>query len=163
MIADIWEKPYETATQTLPRAQANGILNGLVYTPKPSYEAFRHMAAVFNGNIQKAQVCFSVERVKDGLDPAEVPNCFSFEKNGAAMHLYYLPSAPTEKCCRESAVSVYLAQSFCDGVLVDLLSGEVFDLPKAEAVNGLFAYRGLPLTNYPMLLIERAAVCIESE
>lgn len=161
MIADIWEKPYETATQILPRAQANGILNGLVYTPKPSYEALRHTVSVFSGSVKKKEAYFTVESTAD--DPCETAATvrLSFEKNGSPMHLYYLPTAPTEKCYREAAVSAYLSQTLCEPVLADLLTGEVFALCEGEAVQGLFAYRGLPLANYPMLLTERAAIQIE--
>ena len=163
MIADIWEKPYETATQILPRAQANGILNGLVYTPKPSYEALCHTAGAFCGDVKKTEAYFTVEGALD--DPCETAATvrLCFEKNGEPMYLYYLPSAPTEKCYREGAVSVYLSQPLRDGVLADLLSGEVFDLPKAEDICGLAAYRSLPLTNYPMLLTERSAIFMEEK
>lgn len=161
MIADIWEKPYETATQILPRAQANGILNGLVYTPKPSYEAFRHIAAVFNGDIRKKDAYFVVENTSDAPSEAEAAVCLSFLKNGAPMHIYYLPSAPAEDLYRAESVSVYLSEPLCEPVLVDLLSGEVFDLSSHETQGALFAYRGLPLANYPMVLTERSALPLE--
>ncbi len=161
MIADIWEKPYETATQILPRAQANGILNGLVYTPKPSYEALRHIAAVFNGDIRKTDAYFTMENASDAPCETAATLRLSFTKNGAPMHLYYLPSAPSEKCYREDAVSVYLSEALSEPVLVDLLSGEVFDLPKADEVQGFAVYRGLPFTNYPMLLTERSTIQIK--
>lgn len=156
MIADIWEKPYETATQILPRAQANGILNGLVYTPKPSYAAFTHTAVVFQGDIQTADIDFFASL--SAGDPLEtealVRLCFT--KNGAPMYLYYLPSAPTEKCLRERAVTVGFSKALHDGVLVDMLTGEVF------SVGAGAAYRDLPVANYPMLLTERAAVMIDN-
>ncbi len=156
MIADIWEKPYETATQTLPRAQANGILNGLAYTPKPSYEALRHITSVFRGDIKRKDTAFTVEGTG-----AEEAVCLSFEKDGGATYLYYRPSAPTEKYYREAAVSVCLPAPLCDPVLADLLTGEVFSLPEAEICQGLYVYRNLPFSNYPMVLAEREGVAIE--
>ena len=160
MIADIWEKPYETATQILPRAQANGILNGLVYTPKPSYEALCHVAAVLNGDVRISDAYFTVENALKDPIKAEIL-CLSFEKDGSPMHLYYLPCVPSENYCYEEAISAYLSKPFRDGVLVDLLNGEVFDLPKAEDDQGHVVYRGLPLTNYPILLAERSMIPIQ--
>ena len=160
MIADIWEKPYETAAQILPRAQANGILNGLVYTPKPSYEALCHVAAVFNGDVRISDAYFTVENAQNDSCEEEILR-LSFEKDGSPMHLYYLPCAPSENYCYEEAISAYLSKPFRDGVLVDLLNGEVFDLPKAEGDQGHVVYRDLPLTNYPILLAERSAIALQ--
>lgn len=162
MIADIWEKPYETATQTLPRAQANGILNGLVYTKKPSYEAFSHIASVFHGDIRKTDAYFTAEHATADPCETEATLTLSFEKNGMPMHVYYLPSAPTEKCRCENAVSVYLSKALREPVLIDLLSGEVFALPESDSYQSLAAYKDLPLANYPMLLTERSAIEIDT-
>lgn len=159
MIADIWEKPYETATQTLPRAQANGILNGLVYTPKPSYEAFCHAAAVWNGDVARAPASM---RIHTDAEASDAPVCLSFTKNGAQMHLYYLPSAPTEVCLHKNGATVCLEKELFDGVLVDTFSGEVFSLPSPEASKGAFIYRGLPIANYPFILAGKSAIEIES-
>ena len=159
MIADIWEKPYETATQTLPRAQANGILNGLVYTPKPSYDAFCHAAAIWNGDVAPAAASM---RIETEAVIAEVPVCLSFSKNETPLHLYYLPSAPSESRLYKNGAAVRLEKEFFDGVLVDTLSGEVFSLPRPEACRDAFVYPDLPIASYPFILAEKSAIEIES-
>ncbi len=160
MIADIWEKPYETATQTLPRAQANGILNGLVYTPKLSYKAFQHIAAVFNGDIQATDASFTIEGARDVFGREEEAVCLPFTKSGFPLYFYYLPSAPAERCRREEAVTACLKHPLCEPVLVDMLSGEVFSLVRYDSRNECTFYRNLPIDNYPMLLTERSAISI---
>lgn len=162
MIADIWEKPYETATQTLPRAQANGILNGLVYTKKPSYEAFRHICAVLHGDIQRAEAEASVTLSREA-EGEEKALCLSFTRNGKPLCLYYIPSAPTERCRHEGAATVRLPQPLCEPILADLLTGEVYDLPPCKADGTAAIYAELPVTNYPLLLTERTAIAIDGE
>jgi hypothetical protein len=99
--------------------------------------------------------------MSDICGEAEAIVRLSFTKNGAPMHLYYLPSAPTEQCFFEDAVSVCLSNPLSDPVLVDLLSGEVFSLSPCEEC-GLAAYKNLPIANYPMVLTERAAIKIDT-
>ncbi len=158
MIADIWEKPYETATQTLPRAQANGILNGLVYTPKPSFTAFSHVANVFAGEILPSDTRLRVilEKPKE-----HAPVCLSFTKNGAPMHLYYLPSAPTER--QEDRATLVLKAPLQNGVLVDMLTGEVYTLPAPRITKGGIVYEDLPISNYPFLITEHQEIETESK
>ena len=155
MIADIWEKPYETATQTLPRAQANGILNGLVYTPKPSYEAFCHAAAALSSVLTPTDEDFAVIP-RESTEGKSV--CLSFIKDGAPAYLYYLPVAPTEKY--ESRADLCLPAPLTDGVLADLLTGEVFSLPSPAVTENGAKYSALPLKNYPYLITERANIPI---
>ena len=102
-----------------------------------------------------------MDNASDAPCETEATVRLSFLKNGAPMHIYYLPSAPAENLYRAESVSVYLSESLCEPVLVDLLSGEVFDLPAHESRGGLAAYRGLPLANYPMVLTERSALSVE--
>lgn len=45
MMADVWEKPYAKAVEVLEKPAAHGILNGLTYTPKKSYETIKNAAA----------------------------------------------------------------------------------------------------------------------
>ena len=42
-------------TYTSKKAPAHGILNGLVYTPKKSYETISHLSALFSGDLVSAK------------------------------------------------------------------------------------------------------------
>jgi hypothetical protein len=79
------------------------------------------------------------------------------------MHLYYIPSAPSDAYYNENAASVSLSEPLCDGVLLDMLSGKVFALPHHVNIQGRAVYNGLPLSNYPLLITERGAIEIEKD
>ncbi len=157
MIADIWEKPYEMATKTIPRAQANGILNGLVYTPKPSYAAMQHVCALFRGEVRAVRRYFTGEAAAAACEQLALQR-LCFEKDGLPMYVYYLPSAPSEEFYAQKAFTAYIQKPLEAPVLVDLFTGAVYALDGEKNAQGLAVYADLPLANYPMVLTERAAI-----
>ena len=77
------------------------------------------------------------------------------------MHLYYLPCAPTERY--ESKADLCLSAPLADGVLTDLLTGEVFSLPAPTITKSGAVYEKLPISNYPFLIAESQEIEIESK
>ena len=161
MIADIWEKPYEMATKTIPRAQANGILNGLSYTPKPSYTAMQHTAALLQGDIKASNAYFTASVPEVDICARHALMRLAFEKDNKPMYVYYLPSAVGEEVYIKDALTAFVEAPLDEPVLLDMYTGEVFALSAPACVQGLAAYESLPLANYPLVLTERSAIILE--
>lgn len=152
MIVDLWEKPYEKAKEVLSKPAAHGILNGITYTPKKSYETLGYASAVLSGN------CKVVPRFADVLPKNDTPiRCICFSVNGKNVLAYWQETpieeerVEPEQCTR---VVFSPLKRFTDPVLVDMFTGEVFEIREGEEL-GEDPYKDLVIGEYPRLLCER--------
>ena len=160
-MADMWEKTYETATLTRKKAAAHGILNGLVYTPKKSYETITYLAAIFSGNIVPAKSHMHIDFNTDSVIELIAAQTMSFEKNGKKIYAYYLPIEVGTVMEKHPPATVWLEESLEDPVLIDPYTGEVFKLEKGKSIHGLAFFENLPIKDYPLLLTEKSVFEIE--
>ena len=68
--------------------------------------------------------------------------------------VYWLPWHGQEYLPKLASVDLAIPLKFSDPVLVDLLSGEVYQLD-VEAGDNSSAFKNLPLADYPMLIVEK--------
>lgn len=155
-MADMWEKTYEKATEALKKPAAHGLLNGITYTPKKSYETISNLSAIFCGNVTPAD--YYIHADIPGGSGTELISCqtLCFNKNSLPMFAYYLPlslNAPREI---NLTADVYITKNIKSPILIDPYTGEVFELNEPDNVNGLKKYRNLPLKDYPLIITKKS-------
>ena len=165
-MADMWERPYEKADEVLKKPAAQGILNGVVYTPKESYYAISRLAHVLSGDIEPLEAYFGVD-VKDekafGRENVSALRHFALKRNGGQMYVWYLPTdiEAERGIVGEMRLDVETfedVREMREPVVIDLYSGEVF---RAEAKIGRGISVDVPIAEYPILLCDRADLEIE--
>lgn len=157
-MVDMWEKPYAKATEVLQKPAAHGILNGITYTPKKSYETISNLAAIFSGNIKPAELYMQVDI--NALTVLEVLSCvnMSFEKNGIPIYAYYLPTEVAQQAETSYQADVCIYHKPDAPVLIDPYTSEVYEIDDtAPAYGGMTKYLHLPITDYPLILTDRSA------
>lgn len=153
-MADMWEKPYAKATDVINKPAAHGILNGLTYTPKKSYETISNLAAIFSGDIKPSDEFAAVD--VNSPTPLEMCACqtMTFRKNGTPVYAYYLPTSVAAKAEIPYKASLN-TERLNDPVLIDTFTGEIFELDAPQQMKGTVRYNDLPLTDYPIIVTER--------
>ncbi|MDY3927766.1 MAG: hypothetical protein SOZ34_00150 [Clostridia bacterium] len=163
-MADMWEKPYVKASEVINKPAAHGILNGITYTPKKSYETIKYLAAIFSGNIMPAEEYIHV--LIDTPSVAEQLSCetMTFVRNGTEVYAYYLPvSLDSKKIIRYKA-SVHIYKPLENPIFIDPYTGEVFDVCKdTNDLTSEEVYNELPIKDYPLILTEKKAFEIVCE
>ncbi len=160
-MADI-SRQYSVATVTRPHPAEHGIVNGWTYEPKMSCRAFGNYNALLATAIYDDSVNVSLTPVSDGGAPT-VAAAFR-TANGSPLFLYYTAfdfsgnytgTCYTARCDAKLAVPAALAPK--DPVLVDMLRGGVYSVSTCAAVaDGFATFSGLPLVDYPLVLMDRA-------
>lgn len=166
-MADLWEKPYEKAQEVLRKPAAQGILNGITYTPKKSYETITRLAAIFSGDVAPAPFWFTGRA--DDLSVTERISklCLSYRINQNPVFAYYVPTdiqAETDPAALfDATISLPTGErELRDPVLVDPYTGLVSDLAEHTCRCGsLLLLTGLPIRDYPLLLCDRSAFRID--
>lgn len=144
VVADNWERTYQTATFTEKKPAAQGILNGLTYTPKKSHEVMGYAAVALSGDCRLSGPVALV----DSRESDEEAVTVSYTRNGHPVMAYWLGTAVERE---EQSESCSLIRSplvkLSDPVLIDTYTGEVYEPDPALT--------SLPLREYPILLTER--------
>ena len=131
------------------------------YTPKPSYRALQHLCTLFDGKAQPEQL--PVRRVvnpsprvfdKDASDSRLVMLGF---RRGNGTALAYWEAADLMRETFDSTVSFQLAGVKDAPRLVDLMTGDVYQVPetlvKRDDLGNAVELVNLPLTDSPLLLM----------
>ena len=156
-MADMWEKPYAKAKEVIKRPAAHGILNGITYTPKKSYETITNLAAIFSGDIKSSDEYIHIDI--DSPSPIELLACetMTFIKNGIPLYAYYIPVQLEKTSYIPYKASIYVYKSLENPILLDPYTGEAFELSNYGCSYDFYVYRNLPLKDYPLILTERDA------
>ena len=164
----MWERPYAKSVEVIRKPAAQGILNGLSYTPKKSYETICRLAAFLSGSVTRSD-CFFTGRA-DNLSPTEriAKICLSFRVNGSPMFAYYLPTDVQSEWALDANFSATIcgitAEEMNCPILIDLYDGTVYDVGADATRCGEFLTVGhLPLCDYPLILCNRDAVSVSEE
>lgn len=151
MIADILERPYEMAKKVQNAPARQGILNGLIYTPKQVYFTLSRTATLLSGQLTL---------LPDALHAAPVENTqaltISWLRNGAEYHAYWLPHEIERETPLRPLGKVSLSDtSITHPWLIDMLTGYVYDVSDQLDRRTL---SGIPIGDYPLVLCEAGTV-----
>lgn len=165
-MADMWEKPYAKAKEVLNKPAAQGVLNGLTYTPKESYFALSRVAALLSGEVSPLEAYFSFSAADErsfGRENFSAVRHFALRRSGGQMYVWYLPTDIEVE--RGKVADIHISCETLEDVrpikrpvMVDTLTGEVFE-PDARLGRGVSA--DVPLAEYPMLLCDAEDIEID--
>lgn len=167
-MVDLTAKPYQMAEkiQDPMKVARHGLIDGFEYKPKKSHYALSHLSALFDAEtLPQDYFCFpetepilpKKAQVSKLLEPAIYIR--TFERNGWAMYVYYLPEDIQLNAGYYGLNLAVLAEEapkpLEEPVLVDLLNGIVYDMAERDNPN---LFTRLPLTDYPLILTDRRAL-----
>lgn len=166
MIADVWEKPYVKAKEVLTKPAAQGVLNGLVYTPKESYYALSRISQVLSGDIEPLGAYFGVavdDEKAFGRANISAIQHYALKRNGGQMYCWYLPTDIEDELGIVGEVSISIetienVRAISEPVIVDLYTGEVF---RVEVKRGRGVSFRAPIAEYPVLLCDLRDIQVE--
>lgn len=162
-MADMWEKPYAKAVELIQKPAAHGILNGITYKPKKSYETIKNLAAVFSGDINPTEAYMHIDiNTTSALELLSCVN-MSFEKNGIPVYVYYLPTEVSKNIEIQYTADVCVYQKLDAPVLIDPYTSDVYDVDNIKCELGMTKYKNLPIKDYPLMLTDRLSFEIEAE
>lgn len=161
-MADMWEKTYAKSIEHIQKPAAHGILNGITYTPKKSYETIRNIAAVFSGDIKPTEAYMHVDI--DVPSAVELLSCMNmtFEKNGMPVYAYYLPTEVSQNVEIQYTAEVCVYRRLDAPVLIDLYTSDVYEVDDIVCDHGMTKYQNLPIKDYPLMLADRSSFEIEA-
>ena len=160
-MVDMWQKPYQKASEVLARPAAQGVLNGITYTPKQSYHTLGRLANLLSEDI--APLRAYVECGLAGATRCEEVSIRTFAlRRGDRMLLAYdLPTDIQDECGMRAGFSLRAhpidagVAALAEPVLADLLTGEVFSADISMR-DGCLRAQELPIAEYPLVLCDRS-------
>ncbi len=168
-IIDLVGRTYRLADGKARPPVRLGLLHGEDYTPKAAYNAFANMAVVFDGEC-RADDLYAVLKVdwslrQTGGLPFLAPIVGTFVRRDYPLYGYYFPE-DLQRCWAGMNKVTLQVLSQPSGlrpienpVLIDGLSGKVYVLTDRENTDaGYLQFHGLPLTDYPLLITDTAAI-----
>ena len=154
-MADMWEKPYPKARDFIEKAAAHGILNGKTYTPKESYRTIAHLSAFFSGSIKPSEETMLMQLKNGGKTVFEKTENFTFEKDGKPAYVYYF-GAPLDMAGDLTyTADLTVGSTFENPTLIDMYTGDVYEIESYSQHNGMCAFENLPVKNYPLVVAEK--------
>lgn len=171
-MVDMMGKEYQLSNLSRKNPARHGILNGLTYTPKLSYCTMRNLAAFFADGMKSAPL-YAALYLDDAFPRRErhsrlrdmAVQVLSFVRDGNPFFVYYLAEdmqygSPTVSPVFLSAENCPESKGIQNPVLLDMLSGSVFRIHDWNIgdSNVLYAFRNLPLTDYPLVVCDETAL-----
>lgn len=165
-MADMWESEYITADRVEVRPAPHGILNGLTYTPKKSFETISRLANFFSGDIKPFDNYFAGGFITDRLAGSS-RQCMAFEKNGYAYYAYYVPYDLQDEEPIRYGFWVNFTNTgrteIKNPVLLDMYNGCIYEVENYENSEAFMKISDLPYSDYPMVICDRNALEIIPE
>ncbi len=154
LIADIMEKPYAVAREVQTSPARHGILNGLTYTPKKSYEIISRLSTLLVGE------CFPLPGGISVSCPGaeEKPLAFAFSVRNRPVWVYYLVTdIEIESPMREGCTVRLGRPGLQDPVLINPYTGECFAIEEKDISRRQesVVLSNLPIGEYPLFLCDR--------
>jgi len=147
------------------------ILDAVTGEPKPAYYAYQNLCSAMDSRYRRADPEYGF-RVTDaghfyGIGEYEdafpsVPLLASYQSDKAIFLAYWLPWFPQEVVAKLATVSLDVKVNFRDPVLLDLLSGNVFEVKEFENSPDGTSFHKLPLADYPLALAERSEISMKT-
>ncbi|MFC1764548.1 hypothetical protein ACFL6U_21080 [Planctomycetota bacterium] len=140
--------------------------------PKPGYFAYQNLCATMDGRYKRTDIRHKIDIVDEGIfygigpeDDAfpSVPLVASFKtEDNKFLIAHWLAWHPQEYIPRTAIIDLKLqGVVFSDPVLVDLLTGKVYELKKVMKDRASTKFLGLPLADYPFAIVERGMIDID--
>jgi hypothetical protein len=138
------------------------------YKPKPAFYAYQNLCALWTKNYIAHPVDYQVHVVDQGVfygigeyEDAfpSVPLVATYaDEAGNNLLAWWLPWNMQENLAELAKVSISLeGMEFSDPVMMDPLSGEVYEIKVKNEVNGC-VFEELVLADYPFLVLERETI-----
>lgn len=129
---------------------------------KPAYYAARHVFTIFDDTLRRLpDYAFTSTALR-----AVALSGYAREMDGAQVVALWFGDAPPAESNGVSLVDITLANGrFTEPVLVDLLTGKVYVLPKdrwTSSGNGT-VFSGVPVYDAPVLIAEKSVLSLEPE
>ncbi len=154
-MADMWEKRYDKVEESIAKPAAHGILNGITYTKKLSYDTIRYLSTIFSGDVTATDGYMTVD--VNSPTPLELSamKTAAFRKDSTPFYAYWLPTSVEDETPITYTATVCV-EPISDPVLIDTFTGEVFEIADEKERNGMVEYTNLPIKNYPLVITERS-------
>jgi len=141
------------------------------WDPKPAFYAYQSLCAVMDHRYSNATVDHRIEITDPGIfygigpnDDAfpSIPLLASFKsEDGVYLLAYWLPWQAQEYLPEFATITLRAKEiTFKEPVLISPMSGEVFKVGMDTEENDLI-FRGLPLADYPFIIVERDEIDIQ--
>ena len=167
-MVDMWQKPYQKASEVLSRPAAQGVLNGITYTPKRAYYTLGRLANLLSGGVAPLRAYVECS-LADATRCEEVSiRTFALRCGDQMLLAYYLPTDIQDECGMRAGFSLRAHPvdagivRMKDPVLADLFTGEVFSADISMR-DGCLRAQGLPIAEYPLVLCDRVLLEIVRE
>lgn len=172
LVADMMECAYlvSNRAQSAFNVARQGLLNGLVYTPKAACFALANLCALFHGELRPhdSMLEFNLSRhfpddqPHDGLEKLAVWKQLFVRDDGQPLYAYYLPVnvQGEPQTIPDAVLSLYDEPDVSPlqtPVLVDLLTGDVRQLAGSRHPHR-WGFTGMPLAEHPLVICDRTAV-----
>lgn len=162
-MADMMEKPYPMAKLIQNSPARHGLLNGLTYTKKKSFEAMQIASTVFSGDICVTDKLFWGKIHENNTDAGLLAACYSFSRNGHDMFLYYRKSDIGLAQRTVWDFEVYLnglegEMTIQNPVVIDMFTGDVFEIDshQIDYWRGNMCIHDLPFADYPCIICDKS-------
>lgn len=147
------------------------ILDAVTGKPKPAYYAYQNLCAVMDSRYRRIDPKYRFRVTNPGhfygigeYEDAfpSVPLLASYGSDESAFLAYWLPWFPQETVEQYATVSLDVDASFSDPVLVNLLTGEVYEVKEISRTPEGTSFGSLPLADYPLALAERSEITMKT-
>ena len=133
---------------------------------KPAYKAVQHVTAIFDGALKR--ITDYPWEVRDGeSDVAERLSVFGYAAASGRqiVTIWRDTDRPGENTAREHVDFVFRSGSFGDPVYVDLLTGEVYDIPdeswRTERGTTSYVFEHVPVYDSVVLIADRSLIPLQ--
>jgi hypothetical protein len=164
-IADLMDVPYRLSDGKPGKPLMMGLLRGKTYEPKVGFDVFRRICSLFDDHSQRAELFYNFFHVNaekplnSGLMAAPVGA--TFIRNQSPMLAYWLSEDPQQ---RSAAGEIEIAfwwdmnLKLEKPVLLDLMTGQYYDVADlAKPFKGGLRFH-LPLADYPLVLTDKSVL-----
>lgn len=183
-ICDLMESTYRQADGSVRPPVMLGLLHGKDYTPRKSWSVLRNLASIFDAECTVAPLWMNLHikdysGFKSGAWPLVSPITAKFIRRGYPLYAWYLPEElqkewPGIDGVRLSGM-IETPKALCSPVLIDVMSGNVFEpsdvfftdyefhdrgeeIDAVDLTGNAFMIRNLPMYDYPLLVTDRDAI-----
>jgi len=133
---------------------------------KPGFFAYQNLCAIWQPGYRPYPVKYKVDILNEGIfygiGPEDdtfpsIPLVVSFrDENGKDMVAWWLPWNAQEYVPIPATVKLTLeGVHFAEPVLVNLLTGYIYEAGSYVEENGSVVFQNLPLTDYPLVLVDK--------
>jgi hypothetical protein len=132
------------------RTNYKGLLRGGDYTPKPAYQAYQSLCALFDAETKRADLQMQFDDAEAGAICSA-----AFLRRGRPIYAYWYPADLLKDWTpRKVGIQVTGAQEgeLSNPVLVDALTSQIFRLDAARKRERGWWFDGVPLADYPLLI-----------